>query len=85
MPNKWWDEVTNGSNHKSKWLAEAMCHLATYYDQNFTGRTINLAESIYFAKINRKCATRKFFYLKKKGGEMRVCNFVFKKLLNLGI
>ena len=29
------------------------------------GKTVNLAESIYFTKINRKCAIRPFFYFNK--------------------
>ena len=32
MPDKWWNEVTNESNHKAKWLAKAMCHLPSYYN-----------------------------------------------------
>ena len=36
MPDTWWAEVTNGSEHKSKWLAESNFQLLTYYDQNFT-------------------------------------------------
>ena len=29
MPDTWWDEVTNGSNCKSKWLAKSICQLLT--------------------------------------------------------
>ena len=29
----WWDEVRNGSNRKSKWLAMEICHIIAYYDQ----------------------------------------------------
>ena len=64
MPDTWWDEVTNGSNRKSKWLAEAMRHLATYYDQHFTATEFGILFGVVANNHNIKLAIKKLIYLR---------------------
>ena len=64
MPNMWWDEVTNGSNRKSKWLAESICRLATYYDQNFIEPDLGILFGVVGKNHNIKLAIKKLVYLR---------------------
>ena len=64
MPDMWWDEITNGSNRKSKWLAESVCHFATYYDQNFTETELGILFGVVTNNHNIRLAIKKLVYLR---------------------
>ena len=37
-----WNDNTNGSNRRAKWVATAVSHLATYYNQSFSATEVGL-------------------------------------------
>ena len=63
MTDMWWDEITNGSNRKSKWLTESMCHLATYYDQNSTETELGILFGVVANNHKIKLAIKKLTIL----------------------
>ena len=64
MPDTWWDEVRNGSNRKSKWLAKSICQLLAYYDQYFTETELSLLFGVVGNNHNTKLAIEKLMYLR---------------------
>ena len=63
-PDKWWEEVRNGSNRKSKWLVKSICQLLAYYDQYFTEPELSLLFEVVGNNHNTKLAIEKLIYLR---------------------
>ena len=59
-----WNEYTNGSNRRAKWVATAMSHLATYYDQNFSATEFGVLLGVMENNHNVKLAIKKLIQLK---------------------
>ena len=55
----WWDEVRNGSNCKSKWLAIEICHILAYYDQYLTEARLSTIFKVRPNNHNTKLALEK--------------------------
>ena len=58
-PDKWWEEVRNGSNRKSKRLALSICQMLAYYDQYFSEAELSLIFGVVADNHNTKLAIDK--------------------------
>ena len=55
----WWNEVRNGSNRKSRWLAKSICKLFVYYDMFFSEGDLSLLFGVKHPNHNTKLAIEK--------------------------
>ena len=62
--DEWWEEVRNGSNRKSKWLAMEICQIFAYYDQYFTKTELSCIYGVLPDNHNTKLAIDKLIDLR---------------------
>ena len=55
----WWNEVRNGLNRKSRWLAKSICKLFVYYDMFFSESDLSLLFGVKHPNHNTKLAIEK--------------------------